>query len=296
MFPFLVPYLTVSPFVLGPLKIHFFGLMASCAVGFGVGYCWWVAEKEFRDGRTMLDLAPWLLFPGFIVAHLASVLFYYPEKILSNPLYLIDITSGLSSFGGMIGGVFGGLYFMWREKLPIRVWLDIVARGFALSFIFGRAGCSIAHDHPGKPAPADFFLAVDYPARDGLPAGPRYDLGLTEWFFWVFLFLLFHFVLRGKRRPDGFYFGLLLVLYTPYRFMLDFMRVEDKTYFGITFAQMACIAMGLWGLWFLVSGLKSRTMVEYVPFAERHPDIAAAEKAAAARAAQANAQRGKPKV
>ncbi len=272
----MIPYIQISPIDLGFIKIHFFGIMASMAVLSGVGYCYWVAERELRDGRSMLDLAPWLLFPGFLIAHLASVVFYFPERILENPLSLLDITSGLSSFGGMLGGVAGGIYFLWREKMPIMTWIDVIARGFSLSFIFGRFGCTTAHDHPGLPS--DFFLAVNYPAKHGFPAGPRHDLGFYEFLFWIVAFLVMHSLTtaaKGKRRPDGFYFGLLMVMYTPIRFYLDFLRTADSTHFGLTFGQYAALGMFLWGGFSLYRAISTNVVSPYTPFEER---VAAAKR------------------
>jgi len=54
--------------------------------------------------------------------------------------------------------------------LPSGGTADLVASAFPLSWVFGRSGCSLAHDHPGMLSNA--WFAVQY------PGGGRFDLGL----------------------------------------------------------------------------------------------------------------------
>ncbi len=250
----MIPYFHIPALQLGSVTIHPFGILAALAVISGLWYCYRIAEREFRSGETLLDMAPWFLFFGFFSAHAASIIFYFPDALEQQSYWtLLNLTSGLSSFGGLFGGALGAYVFIHRHRLPLLPWLDILARGFSLAYVFGRTGCSIAHDHPGLPT--TFFLAMDYPARDGFPAGPRHDLGFYDLLFWIALFLLFH-RLGRRRRPDGFYLGLMIVAYCPVRFGLDFLRVNDLAYFGLTFAQWSCIAtlpVGIWLLWRAVS-------------------------------------------
>ncbi len=123
-----------------------------------------------------------IVFGGFIMAHLVSVIFYFPERIRENPWVLLYIWSGLSSFGGFLGAALAFLYFTRKEKIPALPYADSVALGLAVGWIFGRTGCFTAHDHPGLHT--NFFLAVRY------PDGPRHDLGLDE--------LLFTIVIDGR--------------------------------------------------------------------------------------------------
>jgi phosphatidylglycerol:prolipoprotein diacylglycerol transferase len=161
----------------------------------------------------------------------------------------------LSSFGGLFAGALGAYVFTRHRGLAVLPWLDVLARAFSLAYVFGRAGCSLAHDHPGLPT--DFFLAVIYPARNGFPAGPRHDLGFYEFLLWVLIFLVFHWLSR-RRRPGGFYIGLMIVWYAPVRFGLDFLRTADLSYLGLTFAQWSCLLVFPVGVRILVKAFQSR--------------------------------------
>src|SRR3989337_1437957 len=50
------------------------------------------------------DLLLYVILSGFIVAHLYSVLAYFPRETMENPLLLLKIWENISSFGGFAGG------------------------------------------------------------------------------------------------------------------------------------------------------------------------------------------------
>jgi len=181
------------------------------------------------------------------MAHLVSVIFYFPERIKENPLVLLNIWSGLSSFGGFLGAAITFLYLSRKEKIPRLPYADAVALGLVVGWIFGRLGCTTAHDHPGLQT--DFFLAVRY------PGGPRHDLGLYEFLFTIVLALIL-FRYARKPRPAGRLIGLFAALYAPVRFGLDFLRATDghrpdERYLRLTPAQWACLAAFAVGVWLL---------------------------------------------
>ena len=119
--------------------------------------------------------------------------------------------------------------------------------GFPFGWLFGRTGCFITHDHPGRVT--DFFLAVDNYRGAG---EPRHDLGLYEVFWSIAVVALFLFLARTRRRP-GFYMALFCLLYAPVRFGLDFLRATpehggDIRYAGLTPGQYGSIALLLTGV------------------------------------------------
>ena len=128
---------------------------------------------------------------------------------------------------------------------------DVIASSFPAAWVFGRIGCSVAHDHPGLPS--DAWFAVQY------PGGGRFDLGLYEMLLTIPLALAFLW-LRKKPRPWGFYVGAITIAYAPVRFALDFLRVADPIaesgglvaavdprYAGLTPAQWACFGSAIAG-------------------------------------------------
>lgn len=102
---------------------------------------------------------------------------------------------GLASLGGLAGGLIGALLYFAARRMSAATaldYLDALAAVFPLGWLFGRLGCSIAHDHPGLASSGLF--AVAYPDL------PRFDLAYLEVFFLVlFLIPLF----AGVRPPPS---------------------------------------------------------------------------------------------
>jgi phosphatidylglycerol:prolipoprotein diacylglycerol transferase len=190
---------------------------------------------------------------GVVGGHMFDAIFYYPERVLHDPLSLFRLWDGLSSFGGFLGAIIGSLLWKVRYRLRILPYVDIVCSAFPLSWVFGRTGCSIAHDHPGLRS--DLWFAVRY------PSGGRLDLGLIEMLLTIPLAVAF-LVLRRRPRPWGFYAGASSIAYAPTRFALDFLRAEDVSspdprYGGFTPAQWACFGLLVLGVMLLWRALAS---------------------------------------
>ena len=126
-----------------------------------------------------------------------------------------------------------------------------------MGWIVGRAGCTVAFDHPGLET--DFFLGWRY--RDGRVI---HNLGFYEMLYLIALACLFKLLGRRPRQwGPGFFAGLLAMLYAPARFGFDFLRTADIDYLGLTPGQWASIAAMLAGMW--VIRLSSRHARIYSP-------------------------------
>jgi phosphatidylglycerol---prolipoprotein diacylglyceryl transferase len=241
----LIPYFNAHLFDVFGLPIHLFGVLV--AIGVMVGDRVVVAEgaKRGLEARDTKFLNARIVIGGFIVAHLVSVIFYFPERIKENPLVLLNIWAGLSSFGGFLGALIAFVYYTKKENIPRLLYADSVALGLSVGWIFGRTGCFTAHDHPGRHT--SFFLSVNYPAQTATDfAGPRLDLGLDELLCTIVMAAIL-FAYARKPRPPGHLIGLACLMYAPIRFGLDFLRATDVArpdlrYAGLTPAQWACLA------------------------------------------------------
>lgn len=214
-----------------------------------------------------MDLVFYVLIPAFLAAHLYDVLAYYPGEVLRDPLMLLRIWENISSFGGIAGGLFGIWLFFRRRGKELAAetrweYLDAVAYVFPFAWIVGRLACTVAHDHPGtvttfplavslKTAEARAYIASVYQAAgrlDELPSPARlagmgfHDLGFYEFLYTLFVIAPAFLLLDRAPRRTGFYPIAFLLLYVPARFALDFLRVSDARYLGLTPGQYAGIA------------------------------------------------------
>lgn len=222
MVPLYLPYYEQPSWDIGPLTIHAFGVLVALALVVGTWVTRWHGERRGQDPIANVDLATWTCIGGFIVAHLVSVLFYFPERVAEDPLQLLYVWNGLSSFGGFLGAALGAYVFLKRRGLPLLPHYDSLMVGLGPGWVLGRLGCTIAHDHPGKAT--DFFLAFDHPRR-----GPIHDLGFYEFLFAIALTGLI-FLVRRYKWPAGAICAVVAVVYAPVRFLLDFLRIQDVTY------------------------------------------------------------------
>ncbi|MGZ6143196.1 MAG: prolipoprotein diacylglyceryl transferase [Myxococcales bacterium] len=238
MFPYLQePVLHVAGF-----SIAAFQVLVFAAVVFGYEITVRRAARLGWKHDDILGIGLWAVFLGFVGSHLFDTLLYEREALRQNPLVLLEFWGTMSSYGGLIGGVGGGLLALRLKRFSLAQTLsffDITAFAFPFAWIFGRTGCALAHDHVGVETTS--FLAVRF------PGGPRYDLGLLE-LIWTIVICAVFLLHDRKPRPTGFYVAYFLILYAPVRFALDMLRIGDERYLGWTpgqYASLAAVAAGL---------------------------------------------------
>jgi phosphatidylglycerol---prolipoprotein diacylglyceryl transferase len=237
-----------------PPSIKPFGTLVALGVYLGSVVATRHAKQRGLDTKKMGEFIFWVVGLGFVGGHVLDAIFYNPERVARDPLYLFKLWDGLSSYGGFIGAIVGALAWRASRKEKILPYCEMVNSAFPLAWVFGRAGCSVAHDHPGRLS--DAWYAVRYPMGDGVIG--RFDLGLYECLLTIPLAVAFALLWRQKPRPLGYFTGIMCVAYAPVRFFLDFLRAEeggvanaDPRYGGLTPAQWACFGLLALGIYFL---------------------------------------------
>lgn len=318
-----IPYIHVPDFEIGPIPIidrklplHPFGLLVATGVIVGTWLATWRARKRGLDEGHLNSFITWMLVAGFMGGHMLDEIFYHPSELIRRPQSLFFLWEGLSSFGGFTGALIGCLLWKYfyaepfletpfftlhkfkRRKKPVSIlaFCDLIISVFPVAWIFGRAGCSVVHDHKG--ALVDSVLSVEFPlsapghhAPIQLIHGPelRFDLGLLEWMLTVFIALAFA-LTWSKRLPVGSYAVAVALSYAPVRLMLDFFRLHngaesDPRYGGFTPGQWSSVGLFVFGLfmWKHVRDLHAKGEDLYAPFMlreeEKEPEVGAAKLA-----------------
>ncbi len=304
-----IPYIHVPDFEIGPipvlgrsLPLHPFGLLVATGVIVGTWLATWRARRRGLDEQHLNSFITWMLVAGFMGGHMLDEIFYHPAELMKRPQSLFFLWEGLSSFGGFTGALigvvlwkyfyaepffetpFGALYKFKRRKAPASIiaFCDLILSVFPVAWIFGRGGCTVVHDHKG--ALVDSVLSVEFPKytpghHSGfqLIHGPelRFDLGLLEWMFTVFLALAFA-LTWTKRLPVGTYIVATALSYAPVRFMLDYFRLHegaesDPRYGGLTPGQWASVGLFVFGLvmWRKVRDIQEKGLDLYAPYMVR---------------------------
>lgn len=282
-----LPFFAPVKFDLGFLEIHGFGIMVALGLWLGSNMAMDKARRDGLDPDVINRVVTWMIVGIFVGGHLGHALFYEPHKLFggmhdgvmysADPIYLLKVWDGLSSFGGFFVTTILCILFFRKEnvrvqqenraardadeplKYPIRVlhYGDCVIYGFPMAFGLGRVGCFLAHDHPG--IQSDFVLAVQGICEEHWAnlSYACHDLGLYEAIWALTLIPLVRYLDRSKARFQGFYLALIPMYYAPVRFCFDYLRTADVRYLGLTPAQYG--TMILFGIGLSVFLLKRKT-------------------------------------
>ncbi len=286
-----------------PPSIKPFGTLVAIGVYIGSVVAVRHARQRGQDVDKMNSFIFWVVGLGFVGGHVFDAIFYTPERLSQDSLYIFKLWAGLSSFGGFLGAIIGAVAYKLSKRENILAFCDTVCSAFPLAWVFGRSGCASVHDHPGKlssawyavKAPPPFqppdphaWLQAGGPANgwqpSALPAGMgRLDLGFIEMVLTIPLAIAFWWLWRSKPRQYGFFAGYMCVAYAPVRFVLDFLRVgpgdlggeSDPRYFGLTPAQYACVGLVFLGFLIVRAGKKS-----YAPVPATYEEMQESARAA----------------
>jgi len=237
----------------GPVFIHSWGLMAALGVAAAV---WLASRKREKMGIEENDF--WKLAVVMVVSVFLGARILYVIEMWE--FYNSDIFSffkvwegGFSLFGGVIGGLLTGL--LWaRKRMSWQALGWMLTPAWVVGIMFGRIGCSLIHDHPGKITNLPFGVHVDGILHHEPALYEVVMLGAIS-------ILLVAWEKFERKRKIGYVnsvvFPLSLILYSGGRFWLDFFRElpaegGDPRYLGLTLAQYISIAVFFIGIEVLV--------------------------------------------
>jgi phosphatidylglycerol:prolipoprotein diacylglycerol transferase len=248
------PHLNPIALNLGPLKVHWYGLMY--ALGFLSA--WMLATlraKRPHSGWTA-DQVSDLIFYGAMGVILGGrtgyILFYDFSNFLAEPLIIFKLWQGGMSFhGGLLGVLLAFGLFAYRTKKTFFEVADFTAPLVPVGLAAGRIGNFINGELWGRVT--DVPWAMVFPNAGSLPRHPSqiYEFLLEG----VVLFLIL-WIYSAKPKPRMAVSGLFLLMYGIFRVSLEFFRQPDAPLgfvaFGwLTMGQLLSLPMILLGLIFM---------------------------------------------
>jgi len=240
----LIPGFRLPSLTLGPITVQSFGVLTALGVIAAVYLSSRAARGMGKDPQVVMDFSVVGVSAGVVCGHLLHLFAYHPEE-LRQIVQILKVWEGLSSMGGLLGGILAAVVWFRTKRIPFSDYSDAIALGMAPGWGVARIGCFTVHDHPG--VRTDFFLAVN---MDGVP---RHDLGLYEAILLLGLGALL-WILHRRGILRGRLLSLLAVLYGGARFFLDFLRARpgdvpyaDARYFGLTPAQYVVVGLVAYG-------------------------------------------------
>ena len=214
-------------FGIGPLKIHWYGIMY--LIGFVAA--WLLARYRARKpGSTWsaLDIDDLIFYcaMGVILGgRIGWCIFYGHDVIAENWLNIFHIWDGGMSFhGGMLGVLAAVWLFARIKKKHVADVLDFVAPLPGIGLMAGRLGNFINGELWGKPTTLPWGFRVTDPDGQVVVrhASQLYEATLEG----LVLFLVLWWY-TSKARPRLAPTGLFLVLYGLARFTVEWVRLPD---------------------------------------------------------------------
>jgi phosphatidylglycerol:prolipoprotein diacylglycerol transferase len=204
--------------------------------------CWTLYKNFQRYGidADAVGVAAYTTVGGVVGAKLWHVL-EDPTLLMHQPLQVLFDRAGFAWFGGLLVGIAVLLWQGRKAKIGGLAMLDLAAPAVAVGYGVGRLGCLISGD-------GDYGIPTSLPWGMSFPNGlvpttqrvhptPIYEL-------FVALLIAAWLWRRGAKfgkLPVGEITGEYLVLSGVARFLVEFIRINPRIYWGMSNAQVASL-------------------------------------------------------
>lgn len=222
------PDINPVAFEIGPVKIHWYGLMYLL----GFGSAWLLGRLRAKDpwrnwsAAAVDDLLFYVALGVIVGGRLGYVLFYDLGRFADDPSMILRIWQGGMSFhGGLIGVLIGMWWFARSRGRTFFQVADFVAPLVPPGILFGRLGNFINGNLWGGPSDLPWAMVFPDPRAGGIARHPSqlYEALLEGLALFVILM-----VYSRKPRPTMAVSGAFLLVYGVFRFIIEFVRVPDE--------------------------------------------------------------------
>lgn len=288
----------MMPFIhIGPITLASFGL----CVGMAMLVSYFVLAKDMR--RRNLHAPADLLVAIPCIAGLIGAKLYHvletPKELFADPRILIS-QYGFAWFGGLLGGLIAFVLVARHYRLPLLEVFDAASPAAALGYGLGRIGCLVSGDGDyGIPTSLPWGMSFPHglvPTTQRVHPTPIYELIVAVFIFWwlwrlggrqalartagIYATASSPIARKGGRDksslresaaanlagpPRGAVFAQYLILTGIARFLVEFIRINPRSFFGMTNAQAASLASIILGaalIWHLRRPSEAQTSLQ----------------------------------
>jgi phosphatidylglycerol---prolipoprotein diacylglyceryl transferase len=257
-----IPSPPINGFHLGPLNIHFYGLMYVVAIALAI----YITRRRWAalggNPDLVWDIAIWVVPAGIIGGRIYFDL-TTPADIPHHWWGPLAVWSGgLGVWGGIAAGALVGVWRLRRAGLSAGLFANAIAPALLVAQAVGRIGNYFNQELFGKPSGLPWALHIDMAARlnSQIPAADlKYSTFqpsfLYEMIFDLALAALLVWLGHHRRiRPWGL-FALYVAGYSGYRIFEETIRIDSSQYFlGLRLNFFVALVMTVIGLaWFALA-------------------------------------------
>ena len=230
----MLPY-TPHPVLLdlGFLKIYSWGFMVAVAFIAATILAAREAKRKGINPEKIYSLVTYIIIGAIIGSRIGYLLFDFNN--IANFLDIFKFWEGGMAFhGGFIGGILFGFFYTKKNKLNFWEITDICAPSIPLAQAIGRISC--------------FLRGCCYGIETTLPWGINYLGGIrhpTQIYSSIALFGIFIFLSKQKNKKNfnGALFLTYIIIYSVFRFFIEFIRAGPRVLLGLTGAQIVSIIL-----------------------------------------------------
>ncbi len=222
----MLEYPQIDPVLLdvGPIKVHWYGMMYL----FGFLGAWllgsWRAKKLPDWNRDdVSDMVLYGAVGAVLGGRIGYILFYKLGWYLENPVAVLRIWEGGMSFhGGLLGVLLAVWLFARRSDRHFFDVTDFGAPLVPIGLFFGRIGNFINQELWGRTTDSGWGMVFPLAGPE-----PRHASQLYEAFLEGILLFVVLWIYSSKPRRLGSVSGMFLILYSLFRFIVEFAREPD---------------------------------------------------------------------
>ncbi|MBQ6720104.1 MAG: prolipoprotein diacylglyceryl transferase [Oscillospiraceae bacterium] len=201
-FPFLGG-LEVNPprtLEIGPLTIHYYGLIIAVGLVLAVMYCCRRGKEFGLKEDDILDGVLWITPFAIVCARIYYCVFSW-EEYAADPISVLYIwNGGIAIYGGVLGAILGMAVISRVKKVKLTAVLDLILLGFLIGQSIGRWGNFMNREAFGAATDSFFKMGLFNTRTNAVEY--YHPTFLYESLWNLCGFLLLHF-LSKKRTFDG---------------------------------------------------------------------------------------------
>jgi phosphatidylglycerol:prolipoprotein diacylglycerol transferase len=216
-------------FYIGSIPVASYSFFMSLGILAGLLVYFWEARRTNTLGESNINIIVGALIGAVIGAKLLDFIVDYKYFIV-NFWDVNTIFYGKTIIGGFIGGAMGAKVAKKIFNIKAKRG-NLFAPAIAIGVAIGRIGCFLRGCCYGKPTSLPWGVNFG----DGIS---RHPTQIYESIFMLGMFIYLEKIKNHKDVKPGQLFKILMVSYFIFRFFIEFLRVEEIAFWGLTSFQV----------------------------------------------------------